>query len=113
MHSKINKILGKGITSNHEFVKSIPKIFAVISNKKDIPIRYDFITKNIISLIKQFNLNESYRWVELKEFNDNLKNIIKDNKQNENINNLDRLYDIISNDLNEYDIIVNQIKMML
>ena len=108
LHSKINRILGKGITSNLEFVKSIPKIFAIISNKKDIPIRYDFITKNIISLIKKFNLNESYRWVELKEFNDNLKNIIKGNKKNKNINNFERLYDYISNDLSEHELDNNE-----
>lgn len=45
------------------------------------------------------NLSESYRWIELKEFNDNLKILsIYSNNHEDNINIFDKLYDIISNE---------------
>lgn len=73
LHSKINIFIGKGITNNIDFIKSIPKIFKMIDNISDSPKRYDIITKNIFDIVDKFKLNDNFNWIELKDFNINLK----------------------------------------
>ena len=98
LHCKINNFIGKGVTNNIDFIKFIPKIFNMMANKNDVSKRFDIITKNIFDIVKIFKLNDNIKWVELKDFNTNLKKII--NKNFDNINNFDKLFEMFSNEIN-------------
>ena len=98
LHCKINNFIGKGVTNNIDFIKFIPKIFNMMANKNDVSKRFDIITKNIFDIVKIFKLNDNIKWVELKDFNTNLKKII--NKNFDNINNFYKLFEMFSNEIN-------------
>lgn len=56
------------MTSNVDFVECLTKIF--INNKfdnKDI-IRHDYISRSLLKIIKDKDLNENLQWIKYDEF---------------------------------------------
>ena len=52
-------------------------------NNKDI-IRHDYVTRAILLMIKELNLNKNFKWIIYNEYIKFQKKIIKDNKPNLN-----------------------------
>lgn len=95
LHERINKFIGKGITTNLEFLNTIPKIFTSFEFKNNNIIRYDYIIQKIIKINEKKNLNNDPRWINIGEYNENLKDIINNNKEDKNINDLESIFNLI------------------
>ena len=68
INSKINLYLPKKVTTNSVFVNCLTKIFInKMFDNKDI-IRHDLISRSLIKLIKEKNLNENLQWIKYDEF---------------------------------------------
>ena len=99
INSKINLYLPKKVTSNVDFVECLTKIF--INNKfdnKDI-IRHDYISRPLIKIIKDKDLNENLQWIKYDEFIRVQKYIIngmEDDLEEDDINKLISLLNNIS-----------------
>ena len=79
INSKLNYYLPKRATNNKDFVESISKICINNNIKKNNIIRHDYITRSMLLMIKDLNLNENPKWISYEEFYNFLQIIIKKN----------------------------------
>ena len=106
IHSKLNYNLPKHKTTKLDFIKSIENILLNDLIKKEEIIRNDFKTKTYLILIKKEKLNDTFKWIEYKKFNNYLREVKKlTNFGNiDSINKLIEQYDNHKNDELEYSI---------
>lgn len=97
INSKINLYLPKKVTSNSDFVNCLTKIF--INNKfanKDI-IRHDYITRSLIKIINEKNLNENLTWIKYEAIIKMQKNIISCNEDDYQEDDINKLISVLNN----------------
>ena len=77
INSKLNYYLPKRATNNKDFVESISKICINKNIKKTNIIRHDYITRSILLIKKDLNINENPKWISYEDYYNFLKILIK------------------------------------
>ena len=68
INTKLNYYLPKKATDNKNFVDSLTKVLINnMFNNKDI-IRHDYVTRAILLMIKELNLNKNFKWITYNEY---------------------------------------------
>lgn len=93
-HSKFNLYLPKTITTPKSFFYVMKKILINANIDKDNIIRYDIITRTILSIIEKEGLNETCKWITYDLYKNYFEKTLNENKINYEDSN--QLIDIIN-----------------
>ena len=99
INSKINFYLPKKVTSNYDFINTLSNVFINNTFVNKTIKRHDYITKALIKIIQDENLNDKLNWISFAQFKSKEKNIISGRETNLEEDDIEKLIELL-NDFN-------------
>ena len=103
INSKLNYYLPKKVITVDNFIESISKFIINEDFKEKKYKRNDYITKSLILMINELNLNSNLHWISYDEFIKYQKICINENNYDRDNNSINKIIEYINNSIDSFE----------